>query len=279
MTKLSKMHMEHQLIDFAKRGDIVNIQRLIEEEQINPAAHNNQAFWWACNKGHLNVVKLLLRDLRVSPSARMNAAIVVAAEMGRAEVVEFLLADARVNPAESGNVAVHSAARNGHYDVVELLVSDERVDATDANNTAIRRASANGHMDIVQMLLAYAANLGVKKFDEVYQAAFSGFIGEVSKKAAEYLVNKEEVRVIALNHAEIIKQEGFSVCSAVIRNAHSRKRNYNNVSKISNAIEAKKAKDSVKKNADSESIGWEILDSVLGKKAPKANLTVVQQFA
>jgi ankyrin repeat protein len=180
-------------------------------------------------------------------------------------------------PAESGNVAVHGAARNGHFDVVALLVADERVDPTDANNTAIRRASANGHMDIVQLLLAYAANIGSTKFDEVFRAASTGFLGAISPEALEYLADKEKIVVIAENHAEIIKKDGISAFAEVIRSAHQKKRNYNNVSKISNAIEAKKIKVSIKKNIEVEAAGWDILGAVIGNNAnaQKANLTVV----
>jgi ankyrin repeat protein len=278
MWNTSKMQMEYQLIDFAKKGDILNIQRLIIEEEINPAAHNNQALWWAANRGHLDVLKLLLQDLRVSPAARKNAGVITAAENGHTAVVAFLLADERVNPSESGNLAVHSAARNGHFDVVALLIADERVDPSDANNTAIRRSSANGHMDIVQLLLAYASHIGNKKFDEVFQAAFNGFLGDVSEGAAEYLANKEKISVIAGNHAEIIRKDGIAACAHNIRTAQNHKKNYNNVAKISSAIEAKKAKDSIKKSLETEAVGWDVLSTVIANNAnngPKVGLTVV----
>jgi hypothetical protein len=79
MSNVSKTNMEHHLIDFAKKGNIAKIQKLIEVHGINPAAYNNQALWWAAQKGHLDILKLLLQDSRVSPAARKNVAIIIAA--------------------------------------------------------------------------------------------------------------------------------------------------------------------------------------------------------
>ncbi|MCE3231839.1 MAG: uncharacterized protein K0R98_96 [Rickettsiaceae bacterium] len=250
---MSKLHLEQRLIDFAKNGNIVEIQRLMNNG-INPAANNNMALWWAASKGRLDILELLLTDWRVSPAARMNVAIAIASENGHTEVVKFLLADVRVNPAENGNIAVHSAARNGHFDVVEMLISDKRVDPSDANNTAIRRASANGHINTAQLLLAYGANIGHRKFDEMYQAAYTGFIGAVSQGAREYLSNKEKVRTIANNHAEIIKNRSLAACASVIRAAHNRKQNQNNVTPLNNVVKHNFTND------------WSVLGSVIVAK-------------
>jgi ankyrin repeat protein len=83
---------------------------------------------WACRGGHLAVVERLLEDERVDPSACDNLAMLFASGQGHLAVVERLLLDARVDPAASNNDSIHSAAYQCYSDVVERLLQDKRVD-------------------------------------------------------------------------------------------------------------------------------------------------------
>jgi hypothetical protein len=83
----------------------------------------------AARDGHIAVVERLLQDERVDPSADNNYAVRLAARDGHIAVVERLLQDERVDPSAGDNYAVRWAAENGHLAVVERLLEDDRVDA------------------------------------------------------------------------------------------------------------------------------------------------------
>jgi hypothetical protein len=72
------------------------VNRLLEDERVNPAAQDNQAILNTSFHGHLAVVNRLLEDERVDPAAGDNSAIKAASNMGRLAVVDRLLQDGRV---------------------------------------------------------------------------------------------------------------------------------------------------------------------------------------
>jgi ankyrin repeat protein len=75
----------------------------------------------AAEKGHLDVVERLLNDNRVNPVDDGNFAIIWAADKGHLDVVERLLKDKRVDPSTVNNHAIEWAASNGHLAVFNLL--------------------------------------------------------------------------------------------------------------------------------------------------------------
>jgi hypothetical protein len=80
------------------------------------------------SSANLAIVERLLEDDRVDPSADDNYAVRLAAQNGHLAVVERLLQDERVDPSADNNDAVRMAARNGHLAVVDRLLEDDRVD-------------------------------------------------------------------------------------------------------------------------------------------------------
>jgi hypothetical protein len=111
------------------RGHIAVLDRLLDDDRVDPSADDNCAVRWAATSGHLAVVMRLLQDVRVDPSASNNFAIWVAAACGHLAVVDRLLQDVRVDPSADNNYAVRLAAQNGHLAVVDRLLEDDRVDA------------------------------------------------------------------------------------------------------------------------------------------------------
>ena len=143
----------------SKKGHAAVVERLLQDERVDPSANNNEAIQWASLNGHVAVVDRLLQDERVDPSARNNNAIRLASYNGRDAVVERLLQDERVNPATNNNYAIRMASRYGHLAVVNRLLQDERVDPSAKDNEAIRWASANGHVAVVELLKAHGCVL------------------------------------------------------------------------------------------------------------------------
>jgi hypothetical protein len=80
--------------------------------------------------GHLAVVDRLLQDERVDPAADDNNAIKSASRNGHLAVVDRLLQDERVDPAADDSEAIRWASRNGYSAIIKRLLQDERVDPT-----------------------------------------------------------------------------------------------------------------------------------------------------
>lgn len=99
------------------------------------------------------VVQRLLQEDRIDPSINNNSAIKRASEYGYPATVAMLLQDSRVDPSVSDNYAIQWAARNGHLEVVNLLLKDRRVDSTVSKNLPLRWAAKYEQYHIVKRLL------------------------------------------------------------------------------------------------------------------------------
>lgn len=96
------------------------------------------ALSFACQNGHVNVIRELLKDDRVDPSANQNAALILACRNGRRDAVEELLKDQRVNPQDQEHRALKVATENGHFHVRTLLLAHPKSDSS-TNVKKIRR--------------------------------------------------------------------------------------------------------------------------------------------
>jgi hypothetical protein len=142
-----------ELIQACSKGNLSSVERLLEDERVNPAADDNRAIGVASGYGHLAVVDRLLQDERVDPAAGDNRAIGVASLHGHLAIVKRLLQDERVDPAAGDNRAIQEASFHGHLAVVDRLLQDERVDPAALDNYAIHVASLNGHLAVLERLL------------------------------------------------------------------------------------------------------------------------------
>ena len=87
----------------------------------------NIAVYWACEKGHTEIVKLLLTHPNIDPSVCGGLAIFCASKNGHLEIVKLLLAHPDIDPSDNNNAAVFEANYYGHSKVVKALLSDSRV--------------------------------------------------------------------------------------------------------------------------------------------------------
>jgi hypothetical protein len=109
-------------------GHLGVVDRLLQDERIDPAADDNKAIRMASRNGHLPVVDRLLQDARVDPAAQDNQAIRLASNYGYLSVVNRLLQDRRVDPSALHQQAVRWASQNDYFSVVNRLLEDERID-------------------------------------------------------------------------------------------------------------------------------------------------------
>jgi hypothetical protein len=122
------MTSNQELINAVKNGNIVVVERLLQDKRVDPSGGNNWAIQRASCLGHLEIVNLLLQDERVDPSDNQNWAIQYASHNGYPAVVERLLQDKRVDPSTHNNLAIKFAYQQSKLAIFERLLQDERVD-------------------------------------------------------------------------------------------------------------------------------------------------------
>jgi len=95
MEMSKKQKVDKSFIDYCKEGNLEKVNQLLLNN-VDPSEYNNSAFRWACNNGHLDIVKVLIADSRVDPSDCDDDAIDLACKNGHLEIVKVLLNDKRV---------------------------------------------------------------------------------------------------------------------------------------------------------------------------------------
>ena len=138
---------------------------LLNDQRVDINKEDNDRetpFWIACEKEHIEIVKLLLNDERVININQANKfgypPFGNACRKGRIEIVKLLLNDERVdvNWATYSQTPFSFACDKGHIEIVKLLLNDERVDINKANNygqTPLYIACERGHIEVVGLLL------------------------------------------------------------------------------------------------------------------------------
>ena len=130
----------------------------------------------ACNRGHIEIVKLLLKHSdNIDLNAKDNhgqTAFIGGCRYGRGKVVKFLLTlpCIEVNAQDNqGWTAMLWACFNGNKDVVQLLLDNsDRIELNARDSigfTAFIWACYNGHKDVVKLLLEHSGRIKLNARD------------------------------------------------------------------------------------------------------------------
>ncbi|KAJ7585757.1 hypothetical protein C8J56DRAFT_1087843 [Mycena floridula] len=143
-------------------GHIAVVKLLIQQEDIDPAAADKDQrtlLSYAAQQGHMDIAKLLLEN-NVDPAAAdkyQGTPLSYAAEYGHIDIVKLLL-EQNVDPAAADKdqrTTLSYAAGWGHIDIVKLLL-EQNVNPAAADKdwrTPLSYAAEHGHIDIVKLLL------------------------------------------------------------------------------------------------------------------------------
>ena len=85
------------------RGNVIEVDHMIQSGLVNPAAQDNYAIRMASASRHLDVVNRLLQDVRVDPTSDNNWALRIAYFNNDLDIVNRLLEDPRVDPMNTKN--------------------------------------------------------------------------------------------------------------------------------------------------------------------------------
>ena len=127
-----------QLFMACKEGNLPEVQRLIEKQNVNKEAKDligQTPLHLACRNGHLNIVSYLIEQQHVNIEATDN----------------------------TGHSPLHFACAKGHLNIVQYLIEQQHVNIEATNNTGhspLHFACAKGHLNIVQYLIDKNANIG-----------------------------------------------------------------------------------------------------------------------
>jgi len=152
------------IIDATKRGDIEEVQALIQQgADVNEAYGDGMtALHWAAERGDLRVAEVLIAaGASVEAGTRIGhyTPLHIAAKAGRPEVVAALIeagVDVNVATTNSGATPLHLAASAGSADVIRLLVqhgADVNSGDGAAGQTPLMFAVAFNRVDAVRALL------------------------------------------------------------------------------------------------------------------------------
>ena len=175
--------MAKQLILSSSKGDIENVQRLLNEG-ISPdsadtlddeRAHvfsvvhilnKTTPLLEAAKNGHIEIVRLLLeRGAKPNETGSFsnNPPIIFACQNGYTEIVQLLLErGADPESTDTNNIPlICIASHHGHLDVVKMLIEMKgvHVDTVGIGKTPLMYAIENGHKNIVKYLLDHGASL------------------------------------------------------------------------------------------------------------------------
>jgi|GEM_PF-122597 len=159
------------LIEAAKSGDVIGVQRLLQSGARVSAAEpdGSTALHWAVRRENAEIARMLIAA-GADPAAatRYNVTpLYLAASSGNASIIELLIqagADAN-STSHEGQTALMTAARNGRTDAVRVLLSagaSFNVREPVKGQTALMWAAGAGNAGAVKLLAEAGADLHMK---------------------------------------------------------------------------------------------------------------------
>jgi hypothetical protein len=148
--------------------DFTDLKRfLATHPQIDPAADDNKALYYACSVWRADVTKILLADPRVGTDEVINDIIRnLSMDVRRydqmdkcvagdddIETLELLLSDPRSDPARNTQI-IRDLLEDGRARVLKVLLADPLVDLTANNNEVLKSAILGGNLQVVRLLIA-----------------------------------------------------------------------------------------------------------------------------
>jgi hypothetical protein len=202
-TNVDDMPIEQQLFHYAKTGDAEGIKRIHKQVNINVRDQgykegqyptHNTALHYACQYGHLNVVKMLfsLEAQIESTNKLLSTPLHIASANGKEDIVKFLIdskADLRAEN-KIGNIPLHCAIYIGHLPTVKILLEAENDPKTalKTNNAALMtpvRYCPRENMELRKYLAQWFKGQNKNKISEEEEKMVKDLQDEEEEEAKE----------------------------------------------------------------------------------------------
>ncbi len=186
------------LVNACSEGDLRLVNQLIEEG-VDPSMENNRCIILAAKHGHLDVIERLVEDERVDPFDQANYAFIEACFEDHLIVVEYLLSIG-ADPSAQENIGFIEACSRGHTEIVLFLLdiynrNPNKLDPFDQENLAFIEATARGHIDIMKILLEYADLIPLDQNSEAVVLALRYGQIDALKLLIEHFKENEEEKI------------------------------------------------------------------------------------
>ena len=165
----------------------------------------NSAVEWACQNGHLEIVKYLVNEMGADILNSNYCSLLWASEYGHLPVVKYLC-EAGVDFQMYNELPIKRASQNGHYEVVKYLC-ELGADFRSDNDHTIRWASWSGHLPVVKYLCELGAdiqsddNYAIRKASDanhievvMYLYEKGADISKISEKHRKYILFCEKMK-------------------------------------------------------------------------------------
>ncbi|KAJ5749421.1 hypothetical protein N7533_006449 [Penicillium manginii] len=145
----------------ALSGSLRLLEVLLTRQDIALNVRNASPIFYACEKGHMEIVRRLLdhNDVDFDKAVWNKSPLFIAIENGHTEIAKLLIdrcGGIDVNsPTLLGSTALSVAASSGNLEIVEILLQDERLNCKAENSfgeTALQLAAREGNEAIVRAL-------------------------------------------------------------------------------------------------------------------------------
>ncbi|ORX69340.1 hypothetical protein BCR32DRAFT_272435 [Anaeromyces robustus] len=168
----------------------------IKINKINTAGHSNIAFDTACEKGHINIVKLLLNRDEINNIKDWNNALEKSVTNNHLDVALTLINDINNKKRKdllsknTRNFAFRIASQKKNEQLTNALLFSDSLSISEINwKFAIKNAIINEHTELLYILLKYASKL--KNKDKIISVNTNDLIMEL-------IIKKSDIRLLQL---------------------------------------------------------------------------------
>ena len=156
-----------ELLHACRKGDVVEVQRLLPQVRYPANVRNNwnekTLLHYSCSHGWLDVTRRLVEQYHCDPESEGrwegDTPLHEACREGNVDIVRYLVSEQGCSTAcqnKNGDTPLHVACNRGHVDIVRYLVSEQGCSTACQNkngDTPLHVACREGHLAVAEILV------------------------------------------------------------------------------------------------------------------------------
>lgn len=176
------LYLETDSVDKLLLSPNPDIVQLALDNGADVSKRRYNAFYQACQRGYLSVVKLFI-STNLIPAIEQQYALHTTSGKGHLDVIKELVNNG-VSLEANDCYSLKAASENGHLHIVEFLL-DRSLDpntlqiSQDCITDSLKRSAEHGYVKIAELLLDRGADPSVGRYEPIRLAAANGHISTV----------------------------------------------------------------------------------------------------